>query len=81
MGQADPGPYAPRPLGLNLASGGNRVPICNSLWKKTICRPVLSRGFFCAQELPGRTVVPSQQLLSCGFAFPLVGASGHGSGP
>lgn len=81
MGQADAGPCAPQLLGLNLASGGNKVPTWNSLWRKRICRPVLSRGFFRAQELSGRTVVPSQQLLSCGFAFPLVGASGHGSGP
>lgn len=86
QGRAEAGPCALRPLALALSNGVSRVLIWNSHWRKRICLAQLSIAFLVlflrsvAPELPGRTVVPSQQLLSCGFPFPLLGASGHACG-
>lgn len=85
QGRAEAGPCAPQPLALGLANGGSRVSTWSSRWRKRICLTQPSTallGLFlrsAAQELPGRTVLPSWQLLSCGFPFPLAGASGRAS--
>lgn len=65
-------------LGLGLANGvrGPHVEEKDMPHPAVTALPGLLRS--AARELPGRTVVPSQQLLSCGFPFPPVG---RGLGP
>lgn len=53
-----------------IVSGGKGYAVQGSLGAPSALRSCL-----------GRTAVPSQPLLSRGFAFPPVGASGHGPGP